>query len=80
MRNDAPPWAQTGEVETLDGTAVPTENAYVTAFVLAAVAGSIATAIAIPVSPVRRRGRANRSAPIEPGNWQTSCAASISPG
>jgi len=43
--------------ETLDGTAVPTEKAYVTAFVLAAVAGSIATAIAILVTPLRRRGR-----------------------
>jgi MFS family permease len=41
--------------ETLDGTGVPTEGAYVTAFVLAAVAGSVATAIAILVTPVRRR-------------------------
>jgi hypothetical protein len=44
---------------------VPTEGAYVTAFVLAAVAGSVATAIAILVTPLRRRQRPALA--VEPG-------------
>jgi EmrB/QacA subfamily drug resistance transporter len=44
--------------ETLDGTGVPTEGAYVTAFVLAAFAAGVAAVIAVFVTPARRRRRA----------------------
>jgi len=44
--------------ETLEGTSVPTEGAYVTAFMLSAVAAGVATVIAVFVTPARRRRRA----------------------
>ncbi len=54
--------AQVGAVilttSTIDGTGVPTESAYVNAFTLAAVAAGVATVIAVLVTPVRRRRRA----------------------
>ena len=43
---------------TLPGTAVPTEGAYVTAFLLSAVAAACAVVIAVFVTPGRRRRRA----------------------
>ena len=43
--------------QTLGGTGVPTEGAYVSAFVLAAAAAAVATAIAVFVTPATRRGR-----------------------
>jgi MFS family permease len=51
--------------DTLAGTAVPTEGAYVSAFVLAAIAASAAAVLAVFVTPVRRRRRAELA--IEPG-------------
>ena len=44
--------------ETLQGTQVPTEGAYVIAFALAAVAAAVAAVLAVLVTPVRRRRRA----------------------
>ena len=44
--------------QTVGGTGVPTEGAYVVAFVLAAAAAAVATAIAVFVTPTRRRRRA----------------------
>jgi hypothetical protein len=44
--------------ETLSGTGVPTEGAYVTAFALSAIAAGAAAAIAVFVTPMRRRPRA----------------------
>ena len=43
--------------ETLSGTGVPTEGAYVTAFALSAIAAGAAAAIAVFVTPVGRRPR-----------------------
>lgn len=61
--------AQVGAVilaaETLEGTNVPTENAYVSAFALAAVAAAVAAVLAVLVTPVRRRRRASLA--VEPG-------------
>jgi len=41
--------------ETLDGTGVPTEGAYVIAFALAAAAAAVAIVVAVLVTPTRRR-------------------------
>ena len=43
--------------ETLAGTAVPKEGAYVSAFVLSAVAAGFAAVIAVFVTPMRIRRR-----------------------
>jgi MFS family permease len=51
---------------TLDGTSVPTEGAYVTAFALAAVAAGFAAVIAVFVTPPRRR-RGRAGVAVEPG-------------
>jgi EmrB/QacA subfamily drug resistance transporter len=48
---------------TLEGTSVPTEGAYVTAFVLSASAATVAALVAIFVTPGRRRRRSARLAP-----------------
>ena len=54
--------AQVGAViltaTTLGGTSVPTENAYVTAFLLSASAATVAALVAIFVTPGRRRSAA----------------------
>ena len=52
---------------TLEGTNVPTEGAYVTAFALAAVAAGFATVIAVFVTPPRRR-RARSGVVVEAGS------------
>ena len=52
---------------TLEGTSVPTEGAYVTAFALAAVAAGFAAAIAVFVTPPRRR-RARAGIAVEAGS------------
>lgn len=44
--------------DTLDGTGVPTEGAYVIAFALAAAAAAVAMVVAVFVTPPRRRRRA----------------------
>ncbi len=51
---------------THDGTSVPTEGAYVTAFALAAVAAGFAAVIAVFVTPPRRR-RGRAGVAVEPG-------------
>ena len=61
--------AQVGAVilttATIEGTGVPAESAYVDAFTLAAIAAAVATVIAVLVTPVRRRRRAELA--VEPG-------------
>jgi MFS family permease len=52
---------------TIEGTGVPTEGAYVTAFALAAVAGGFAAVIAVFVTPPRRRRARSRIA-VEAGS------------
>jgi MFS family permease len=51
--------------QTLDGTTVPTEGAYTSAFLLSAIAAAVATVIAVFVTPARGRRRAALA--VEPG-------------
>jgi branched-subunit amino acid ABC-type transport system permease component len=43
--------------DTISGTGVPTEGAYVSAFVISAAAASVAAVIAVFVTPARRHRR-----------------------